>query len=67
MTNLSELAELTRKLVAHGEDAEELSYWRDIFDDLTEQEQEKLVAGLREELAALQSLDATPPQSGQTT
>ncbi|MBI3305092.1 hypothetical protein HYZ80_02100 [Candidatus Parcubacteria bacterium] len=62
-----ELGELVRKLVSHGEDAEELSYWQDIFTDLTAAEQEKLLAGLRQELAALERLespdDAQPKQT----
>lgn len=63
----SELAELTHKLTALGEDAEELSYWQDIFDDLTEEEQGRLLAGLREELAALESPHADHSEPGQTT
>lgn len=63
----TELDDLTQKLVSLGEDAEELSYWRDIFDDLTEEEQGRLLAGLREELAALETPHANHSEPGQTT
>ncbi|MBI2624173.1 hypothetical protein HYW67_01610 [Candidatus Parcubacteria bacterium] len=57
MTNpKAELTALNRQLTALGENAEELSYWQDIFEDLTQEEQKQLLAGLREELSALQSL-----------
>lgn len=53
-----DLAELIRELAQLGDDAEELQFWHDIFDDLEREEQEKLFSILREEYDKLKSVGA---------
>jgi len=45
--------ELFEKLIKKGEDRDELGFWSEIFDSLTIEEQQKLIANLEKELAAL--------------
>jgi len=55
MTNL-ELATLINKLVALGEDADELHFWLSIYDDMAADEQAELTANLQQELTNLEKL-----------
>ena len=49
----SEITNLITELINLGEDADELNYWLDIFDDLPEEKQALLYVNLKEELEAL--------------
>lgn len=47
---------LVQKLTQRGDDAEELAFWEQIFDDLEPDEQERLFEILSEELKRLEAL-----------
>lgn len=52
MENLN-LKEIVEKLIALGEDKDELTYWLDIFDDLPKEKQREIFSNLQEELTKL--------------
>jgi hypothetical protein len=52
MENLN-LKEIVEKLIALGEDKDELNYWLDIFDDLPEEKQKEVFSNFQEELTKL--------------
>lgn len=47
------LKQIIEKLIELGEDKDELAYWLDIFDDLTEEKQKEIFSNLKEELTKL--------------
>jgi hypothetical protein len=49
----TELNELIDELIKHGEDRDELQYWKDIYPDLSEEEQQKILDSLKKELVEL--------------
>lgn len=51
-----ELAELIARLVAIGENREELAGWEGLFDALTEPERDRLLTNLKQELQKLEAL-----------
>ncbi len=51
----AELAALIESLVPLGEDADELRFWGNIFDDLEPGEQDKILTELRDELEKLKN------------
>lgn len=51
--NKQELEKIIIKLVELGEDKDELNYWLDIFDDLSEEKQKEIFSNLQEELNKL--------------
>ncbi len=65
-----ELEPLLEELIALGEDADELHYWRDIFEDLPPEKQEEVCLLFKAELHELREAGsaATPsPITPQTT
>jgi len=50
------IGKIIDELLLLGEDAEELKFWKNIFEDLAPEEQEKLRMNLEEELKELQKL-----------
>jgi hypothetical protein len=46
-----EFHDVIERLIPFGEDEKELRYWEAIFDDLTPEEQDEVMANLKEELA----------------
>ncbi len=54
----TDLEALLQQLVALGEDAEELEYWRTIFDALTPEHQAELEQNLQNEIQALKATQA---------
>lgn len=51
--NKEELQKIISKLIELGEDKDELTYWFDIFDDLSEEKQKEVFSNLQEELTKL--------------
>ncbi|HUC01459.1 MAG TPA: hypothetical protein VMA75_00950 [Candidatus Paceibacterota bacterium] len=49
-----ELHDVVEKLIALGEEADELRYWESIFADLSDDEKSAIVLNLKSELAALE-------------
>ena len=49
----SNLKEIVEKLIALGEDKDELMYWVEIFDDLPAEKQSELLENLKKELETL--------------
>jgi len=47
---------IVEKLIALGEDAEELQYWLDIYIDLPEEQQKEIFENLSAELKKLEAL-----------
>lgn len=45
---------LVEKLIAQGEGVEELHYFQSIFEDLTDEEKDKLIKNLEDELESLE-------------
>ena len=56
MDNKEKFLELSKKLVALGETAEEFEFWEKIFEDLEEDRQRELIKMLEDELKQLESL-----------
>lgn len=61
-----ELEPLLDQLITLGEDADELNYWRDIFDDLPAEKQDEVGMLFKAELDELQAIEKeqdppTPP------
>lgn len=56
MNNQEKLSEVIKKLIALGADANELQFWREIFDALTDTEQNALLTNLLNEYRKLSSL-----------
>ena len=54
--NKQDFDTLITKLIALGENTDELRLWQKIFDDLTEDERRELVMILEEELGKLEAL-----------
>ena len=54
--NKEELKKIVIKLVQLGEDKDELNYWFDIFDDLSEEKQKEIFSNFQEELSKLSTL-----------
>ena len=52
----AEIEILVKKLIALGEDAEEMQYWIDIYNDLPEEQQQELFKNFSEELKKLETL-----------
>lgn len=50
------LKQLIDKLVALGENGDELRFWESVFDDLHEEEQAKIMAILEKELGNLEKI-----------
>ena len=50
------LENLIKELIELGEDERELKFWQEIFDDLEEEEKQKLLDNLEEELGKLKKL-----------
>lgn len=50
-----ELHDVVEKLIAQGEEADELRYWESIFGDLSDDERSAVLLNLKSELAALGS------------
>ena len=50
------IGKIIDELLLLGEDAEELKFWKNIFEDLALEEQEKLRANLERELEELKKL-----------
>lgn len=46
-----EFHDVIERLIPFGEDEKELHFWEAIFDDLNEEEQDAVMANLKEELA----------------
>ncbi len=57
----SELEPILDQLIALGEDADELNYWRDIFEDLPEDKQQDIAKLYQEELTELKKTTVPPP------
>lgn len=55
MNNQEKLSEVIEKLIALGADANELQFWREIFDALTDTEQNTLLTNLLNEYRKLSS------------
>ena len=55
-TSTEHLKELTAKLVAMGEDKNQMHFWEQIFEDMSPQEKTKLIDTLEKELAELEKL-----------
>jgi len=55
-TRKEELRDLVAKLIPLGEDAHELKFWEEIFEDLSEEDQIKVLENLRTELKSLEGL-----------
>ncbi len=51
--NKETFQEIITKLIALGEDKEELEFWLSIFDDLSEERQTEIFLNMQEELEAL--------------
>jgi hypothetical protein len=51
--DITEINTLIGELIKRGEDKDELEYWRDIYPNLDEKEQQKLIDSLKKELAEL--------------
>lgn len=62
-----DLEALLQQLVALGEDAEELEYWRTIFDALTPEHQTELEQNLKNEIQALKETQTPVVSASQTT
>jgi hypothetical protein len=52
---ITELEDVIKKLVAYGEDAAELDFWRKIYDSLSPKKQEGLLDNLNAELNRLET------------
>ena len=52
--NKQEITQIIGQLVQLGEDQDELSYWLQIYDDLSEEKQAMLYVNLKQELESLQ-------------
>ncbi len=55
-----ELEPLLDQLIALGEEADELNYWRDIFDDLPAEKQDEVGMLFKAELDELQAINKEP-------
>ena len=55
----TELNNLLNILISLGENRTELNFWKDFFDSLDEQEQQKLINNLTNEIKELQQLNET--------
>jgi hypothetical protein len=54
----AQIANLVTELIALGEDAGELNYWLDVYDDLEAKHQAALAANLTKELQMLKAKQA---------
>jgi len=52
--NKQEITDIINQLIRLGEDQDELNYWLQIYDDLSEEKQALLCLNLKQELEALQ-------------
>lgn len=52
----NDIGKIIGELLHLGEDAEELKFWKNIFEDLAPEEQEKLRVNLEEELKELKKV-----------
>jgi len=52
----NDIGKIIGELLHLGEDAEELKFWKNIFEDLAPEEQEKLRANLEGEIEELKKL-----------
>lgn len=50
------LENFIKELIELGEDERELKFWQEIFDDLEEEEKQKLLDNLEEELEKLKKI-----------
>lgn len=53
--NKEEFQTIAKKLIEEGEDAEEMQYWVDIYDDLPEKQQKEIFENFAEEFKKLET------------